>query len=63
MKFFYRRANELHYSTLIWHLETHDIISVRASVPMHFPSKAISDFRIKVAQVRVLMIFWRVFVF
>ena len=33
---------------LIWHLETYDIISVRASVPMYFLSKAISDLGIKV---------------
>jgi asparagine synthase (glutamine-hydrolysing) len=33
---------------LIWHLETYDIISIRASVPMYFLSKAISDLGIKV---------------
>ena len=33
---------------LIWHLETYDIISVRASVPMYFLSKAIRDSGIKV---------------
>ena len=33
---------------LIWHLETYDIISVRASVPMYFLSKAIRDLGIKV---------------
>lgn len=33
---------------LIWHLETYDIISVRASVPMYFLSKAITDLGIKV---------------
>jgi asparagine synthase (glutamine-hydrolysing) len=33
---------------LIWNLETYDIISVRASVPMYFLSKAITDLGIKV---------------
>jgi asparagine synthase (glutamine-hydrolysing) len=33
---------------LIWNLETYDIISVRASVPMYFLSKAIKDLGIKV---------------
>jgi asparagine synthase (glutamine-hydrolysing) len=33
---------------LIWHLETYDIISVRASVPMYFLSKAITESGIKV---------------
>ena len=33
---------------LIWHLETYDITSVRASTPMYFLSKAITDKGIKV---------------
>ena len=33
---------------LIWHLETYDIISIRASAPMYFLAKAISDLGIKV---------------
>ena len=33
---------------LIWHLETYDVTSVRASTPMYFLSKAISDLGIKV---------------
>lgn len=33
---------------LIWHLETYDVTSVRASTPMYFLSKVISDMGIKV---------------
>jgi len=33
---------------LIWHLETYDVTSVRASTPMYFLSKAITDRGIKV---------------
>ena len=33
---------------LIWHIETYDVTSVRASVPMYFLSKAITDLGIKV---------------
>ena len=33
---------------LIWHLETYDITSIRASVPMYFLSKAITDKGVKV---------------
>lgn len=33
---------------LIWHLETYDITSIRASTPMYFLSKAITDMGIKV---------------
>lgn len=32
---------------LIWHLETYDVTSVRASTPMYFLSKAITDMGIK----------------
>jgi len=35
-------------SKLIWHLETYDVTSVRASTPMYFLSKAITDKGIKV---------------
>ena len=35
-------------NTLIWHLETYDVTSVRASTPMYFLSKAITDLGIKV---------------
>ena len=35
-------------SKLIWHLETYDVTSVRASTPMYFLSKAITDMGIKV---------------
>ncbi|WP_026705817.1 asparagine synthase B [Flavobacterium soli] len=35
-------------SKLIWHLETYDVTSVRASTPMYFLSKAITDRGIKV---------------
>lgn len=35
-------------SKLIWHLETYDVTSVRASTPMYFLSKAITDLGIKV---------------
>jgi asparagine synthase (glutamine-hydrolysing) len=34
--------------TLIWHLETYDVTSIRASTPMYFLSKAITDMGIKV---------------
>jgi len=33
---------------LIWHLETYDLTSIRASTPMYFLSKAISDLGVKV---------------
>ena len=33
---------------LIWHLETYDVTSIRASAPMYFLSKTISDLGIKV---------------
>ncbi len=33
---------------LIWHLETYDVTSIRASTPMYFLSKAITDLGIKV---------------
>ena len=33
---------------LIWHLETYDVTSIRASTPMYFLSKAIKDLGIKV---------------
>lgn len=33
---------------LIWHIETYDVISVRASAPMYFLAKAITDLGIKV---------------
>ena len=33
---------------LIWHLETYDVTSVRASAPMYFLSKAITDLGVKV---------------
>lgn len=33
---------------LIWHIETYDVTSVRASAPMYFLSKAIADLGIKV---------------
>ncbi|MCB0374373.1 MAG: asparagine synthase B, partial [Sinomicrobium sp.] len=32
---------------LVWHLETYDVTSVRASVPMYFLSKAVTDMGIK----------------
>jgi asparagine synthase (glutamine-hydrolysing) len=35
-------------SQLIWHLETYDVTSIRASTPMYFLSKAISEMGIKV---------------
>jgi len=35
-------------SKLIWHLETYDVTSIRASTPMYFLSKAITDMGIKV---------------
>lgn len=51
------RHHEIHYTVqegidildkLIWHLETYDVTSVRASTPMYFLSKAITDMGIKV---------------
>ncbi|WP_395074757.1 asparagine synthase B [Flavobacterium sp.] len=33
---------------LVWHLETYDVTSIRASTPMYFLSKAITDMGIKV---------------
>ncbi|VDN06527.1 unnamed protein product [Thelazia callipaeda] len=35
-------------SELIWHLETYDVTSVRASTPMYFMSKKIADLGVKV---------------
>ncbi|AWG26831.1 asparagine synthase B [Flavobacterium kingsejongi] len=49
--------HEIHFSVeegirildkLIWHLETYDVTSVRASTPMYFLSQAITDLGIKV---------------
>lgn len=49
--------HEIHFSVeqgiaildkLIWHLETYDVTSIRASTPMYFLSKAITDMGIKV---------------
>lgn len=49
--------HEIHYTIqegidildrLIWHLETYDVTSVRASTPMYFLSKAITDVGVKV---------------
>ena len=49
--------HEIHFSVnqgieilekLIWHLETYDVTSIRASTPMYFLSKAITDLGIKV---------------
>lgn len=51
------RHHEIHFTIeqgieildkLIWHLETYDVTSVRASTPMYFLSKAIADTGIKV---------------
>jgi asparagine synthase (glutamine-hydrolysing) len=48
---------------LIWNLETYDIISVRASVPMYFLSKAITDLGLKLCFLeKGQMRFWRLFV-
>ncbi|MGS2762127.1 asparagine synthase B [Sinomicrobium sp. M5D2P9] len=33
---------------LVWHLETYDVTSIRASTPMYFMSKAITDMGVKV---------------
>ncbi|MGS2739002.1 asparagine synthase B [Sinomicrobium sp. M5D2P17] len=33
---------------LVWHLETYDVTSIRASTPMYFMSKAITDIGVKV---------------
>lgn len=33
---------------LVWHLETYDVTSIRASTPMYFMSKAITDLGVKV---------------
>jgi len=33
---------------LVWHLETYDVTSIRASTPMYFLSKAITDMGVKV---------------
>ena len=33
---------------MVWHLETYDVTSIRASTPMYFLSKAITDLGIKV---------------
>jgi asparagine synthase (glutamine-hydrolysing) len=47
---------------LIWHLETYDVTSIRAST-MYFLSKAISDLGIKVVlSGKGLMRFWRLFI-
>ncbi|WP_340063502.1 asparagine synthase B [Ascidiimonas aurantiaca] len=49
--------HEIHFSVekgisilekLIWHLETYDVTSIRASTPMYFMSKVITDMGIKV---------------
>jgi asparagine synthase (glutamine-hydrolysing) len=46
MRFILKKGIKL-LDKLIWHLETYDVIN-RASVPMYFLSKAISDLGIKV---------------
>lgn len=56
-KFLGTKHHEIHFTIeqgieildkLIWHLETYDVTSVRASTPMYFLSKAITDMGIKV---------------
>jgi asparagine synthase (glutamine-hydrolysing) len=56
-KFLGTEHHEIHFTIeegikildkLIWHLETYDVTSVRASTPMYFLSKAITDLGIKV---------------
>ncbi|WP_313805382.1 asparagine synthase B [Flavobacterium sp.] len=56
-KFLGTEHHEIHFTIeegiqilekLIWHLETYDVTSVRASTPMYFLSKAITDMGIKV---------------
>jgi asparagine synthase (glutamine-hydrolysing) len=51
------KHHEIHFSVqqgieilekLVWHLETYDVTSIRASTPMYFLSKAITDLGIKV---------------
>jgi asparagine synthase (glutamine-hydrolysing) len=51
------KHHEIHFSIqqgieilekLVWHLETYDVTSIRASTPMYFLSKAIKDLGIKV---------------
>ncbi|MDP3353213.1 MAG: asparagine synthase B, partial [Flavobacteriaceae bacterium] len=56
-KFLDTEHHEIHFSIeeglaaikkLIWHLETYDVTSVRASTPMYFMSKYITDLGVKV---------------
>lgn len=56
-KFLGTEHHEIHFSIeqgigaikkLIWHLETYDVTSIRASTPMYFMSKYITDLGIKV---------------
>jgi asparagine synthase (glutamine-hydrolysing) len=47
MRFIFSRRGYKILDKLIWHLETYDVTSIRASTPM-FLSKAISDLGIKV---------------
>ncbi|CAM4224395.1 asparagine synthase B [Gillisia limnaea] len=56
-KFLKTEHHEIHFTVeegieiikkLIWHLETYDVTSIRASTPMYFLSKAISEKGIKV---------------
>lgn len=56
-KFLGTEHHEIHFTIeegiqilekLIWHLETYDVTSIRASTPMYFLSKAITDRGIKV---------------
>jgi asparagine synthase (glutamine-hydrolysing) len=56
-KFLGTKHHEVHFTIeqgieildkLIWHLETYDVTSIRASTPMFFLSKAITDLGIKV---------------
>jgi len=55
-EFLKTKHHEIHFTVeqgiaildkLIWHLETYDVTSVRASTPMYFLSKAITDLGIK----------------
>lgn len=56
-KFLGTEHHEVHFTVkqgieilekLVWHLETYDVTSIRASTPMYFLSKAITDLGIKV---------------
>jgi asparagine synthase (glutamine-hydrolysing) len=56
-KFLGTQHHEVHFTIeqgikildkLVWHLETYDVTSIRASTPMYFLSKAITDMGIKV---------------